>query len=78
MVQNLDSGFLMLSVVLVTIGLLLIIVREIYKTKRKIKLRAESPRTRRRQHKVTVLTILAVVLAVSSELLIASLIVSSR
>ena len=67
----------MTSVTLVSLILLLVIVKEIFRSKRKLRFCAGSPRAKKHQKKVAMLTTLAVALAVSSELIIAAIIASS-
>jgi hypothetical protein len=75
--QTSNLGFHIAAVALISITVLLLIVKEILRSKRKIRLWAESPRATKHKKKVARLTVLAVALAVSSELILAAIIAAA-
>ncbi len=78
MLANIDTGFLLGALFTLCLFMLLIISVKIIRTSRKIRRRRGSANNIKRRSRLTWLKVSAVLLAITSEVLIASLILHGR
>ena len=75
---SVSSGFLVALVAISAIILLVYLSVQILTIRKKIEMRGDSPRTERRRRRVRRLTVTAVLLALSSQFLLVTLIAAGR